>query len=88
MATLRIYTKTLSPCAQCDLTVREANKLPDVDVEVYEGIDLPENAALLEAFKSRTAPLMAAPIVTLHDDAGNEVDAWAGFIPDKIKAAA
>jgi hypothetical protein len=88
MATLRIYTKTLSPCAQCDLTVREAMKLPGVDVEVYEGIDLPENAGLLEAFRERPAPLLSAPIVTLHDDAGLEVDAWAGFIPDKIKAAA
>ncbi|WWV91878.1 thioredoxin domain protein [Microbacterium phage phiMiGM15] len=86
---LRIYTKTLSSCPQCDLTCREAAKLGDaVDVQVFEGIDLPENAPLLEAFKSRPRPLLSAPIVTLHDDDGNEVDSWAGFIPAKLKALA
>ncbi|GEB46970.1 hypothetical protein MTE01_29150 [Microbacterium testaceum] len=85
---LRIYTKTLSSCPQCDLTCREAAKLEGVDVQVFEGIDLPENAHLLEAFKSRPAPLLSAPIVTVHDDEGNEVDSWAGFIPAKIKALA
>ncbi|UVK59054.1 arsenate reductase [Microbacterium phage Cen1621] len=87
--TVRVYTKVLSRCFQCELTLKELGKLGDaVEVEVYEGIDLPENEQLLALFKSRPVPLLSAPIVTVHDAEGRELDAWAGFIPESIKRLA
>lgn len=84
--TLIIYTKSLSPCNQCDMTIRRA-KAESVDYEVIPGIDTPEYADTLERFKA--LGLASAPIVEVvasDDAAPREVlDRWAGFRPDKIK---
>lgn len=79
---LTVYTKSLSPCGQCDMTLNVAEK-EGVPVVVLPGIDTPEHAPLLAYFKEEHG-LLSAPIVEAFVD-GLVVDRWAGFRPDKIK---
>ncbi len=83
MSTLLIHTKSLSPCGQCDMTIRRA-KAEKVDYEVIPGIDTPERADELAVFKEQFN-LAAAPIVEALDSEGRVLERWAGFLPDKIK---
>lgn len=84
MTTLTIHTKSLTHCAQCELTVRKALD-EGLVVEERPGIDTPEREAELLEFKSLPTPLLAAPIVEARDRFGRVVDRWAGFRPDKIE---
>ncbi|AWY06669.1 arsenate reductase [Microbacterium phage Zeta1847] len=79
---LTVYTRSLAACVQCDLTVRELTNL-GIPHDVVPGIDTPELAETLEEFKARG--LSSAPLVVAHDADGSELDAWAGFRPDKFK---
>lgn len=78
-----VYTKTGTYCGQCVTTLRALEKA-EIPFREVPGIDMPENADLLQMFKEREVPLLQAPIVVVTNSVGREVDAWAGFRPDKI----
>lgn len=83
MTTLTVHTKSLSPCGQCDMTLRTAIR-EGLRVDERPGIDTPERAGELLEFKN-AHKLASAPIVEARDDLGRVIDRWAGFRPDKIK---
>ncbi|WP_288120792.1 glutaredoxin domain-containing protein [Microbacterium sp. 69-7] len=79
-----VYTKTGTYCGQCVTTIRALEKA-EIPFEEVPGIDLPENANLLQMFKDRG--LTSAPIVFVKiwdTDKSYDMYAWAGFRPDKI----
>lgn len=76
--TVEIYGKP--QCVQCDATVRHA-KRKNIDYEYFQfsDHDIAQEIA-------REAGYMSAPVVIVKDDAGEIVNHWAGYSPDKLNA--
>lgn len=67
-------------CMQCDAT-----KITFEDSDVtYTEIDMSEDAEALALAKS--LGFKQAPVILVHDEAGNLIDKWSGFQPNKISA--
>lgn len=75
---MTITVHSTPSCVQCKATDRHTNSkgIPT------EHVDLSENLDLLAAFKERG--YSQAPVVTVTDDDGVEIDIWTGFRPDKL----
>lgn len=80
--TLTVYSK--AACHQCDATKRQLDKrqVPYTCVD----LEAPESAAIFADLVNRG--FTAAPVVILTDADGNELDAWAGYRPDRLDKAA
>lgn len=78
--TIEIYTKP--NCVQCTATYK---RLDSKGLE-YTPVDILADAKALEYVKSEG--FLQAPVAFVKDAAGNIIDKWSGFRPDKIDALA
>ena len=69
-------------CVMCNATNM---KLQRLGIE-YEYIDVSTNADALEYTKS--LGYMQAPVVVTRNEAGEVLDHWSGYQPDRLKALA
>lgn len=74
---ITVYSKP--DCVQCDWTYKILDK---ADAE-YGSLDITEDEDAMQVVKGLN--YLAAPVVVIRDDAGEMVDHWKGFQPDKIK---
>lgn len=79
-STLTVMTKP--SCVQCNATYRQLDKVG----LSYDSVDMSQDLEALEL--ARSLGYMQAPVVIVRDAAGEVVDRWSGFDPDKIKGIA
>ena len=78
--TIEVYGKPV--CPQCAATGMQLRRL-ELD---YEYIDVSTNADALEYTKS--LGYLQAPVVVTRNEAGEVLDHWSGYQPDRLKALA
>ena len=82
---ITVFTKSETPCSQCDMTKRVLSSKGVEFIEVT-GIDTPLHRDMLTAFMEMGH--RSAPIVTVETEEGEILDSWSGFRPDLIERVA
>ena len=75
--TITVYTKPA--CVQCKFTF----KVLDENEADYTPLDVSTDDEAMETVKG--LGYLAAPVVVITDAAGNQLDHWSGFQPDRIR---
>lgn len=78
---IEVYSKPA--CVQCNQTKKTLDRLG----ASYTVTDVTEDANAYD-FVTKTLGYMAAPIVVIRDAAGEIVNSWAGFQPEKLNSLA
>lgn len=74
---ITVYSKP--DCVQCDWTY----KLLDRGNAEYNSFDVTEDDAAMEVVKG--LGYLAAPVVVITDEAGNQLEHWKGFQPPLLQ---
>lgn len=77
--TIELYSKPM--CVQCNQSKKTLDKLG----LKYVTADVTEDANAYE-FVTATLGYKAAPVLVIKNEAGEVVNSWSGFQPEKIEA--